>query len=207
MLGQFSGGRKELWFDGGLVNSPLTIKLGPVAPGIGGSLKPELDLHRWDGQPLMQLAYFDRLSEFLQALPKAASTIIECQRDGNCIFSVSLPLHELPFVVPLARYLNSLSNARKLALRFNVNPFWTVKAFDRDSQETADELHAVFFGNGCKRAMPNVRLKASCVRKSFRFDVVKQAEKPGLVSWYRTVPGNSWDNTSNLASWSTITQR
>jgi hypothetical protein len=179
--GCFTGGRKELWFDGGLVNSPLAIKLGPIAAGVGGSVHFDLNLHRWDGQPLTHLAYFDRLNEFLQALPRSLSTTIECQHNGNRFFSATVPLHDQPFAAPVARYLESLSHARRVAQRFNVSPVWTVEAFDSESQETADELHAVVFGNGWKRAMPNVRLKANCIRKSFRPDVVKRADKPGFV--------------------------
>ena len=179
--GQFIGGRKELWFEGGLVNSSLTLKLGPIAPGMGGSVQMNLNLHRWDGQPLTQLAYFDRLNEFFQALPKSVSTAIECQRDGNTIFSVAIPLQSQPFAVPLSRYFETLSKARKVAHRFNVNPAWTVKGCDLDTLENVEQLYAIFFGNGWSQPMPNVRLTASCIRKTFRFDMAKQAEKPVFV--------------------------
>jgi len=179
--GRFTGGQRELWFEGGLANSPLALKLGPIALGIGGSVRLNLDLHRWNGQRLMQLAYFDRLSQFLQALPKSTSTTVECQHDGNCVFSATLPLQNLPFTSPLACYLGSLSNARLIAQRFNVNPEWTVEAFDGDNQETADELHAIFFGNGRTRPMPHVRLKANCIRKTFCYDVAKVASDRGFV--------------------------
>src|SRR5262245_42514038 len=36
--GRFRGGLKELWYEGGWDNSPLSIMLGPVASGVGGSL-------------------------------------------------------------------------------------------------------------------------------------------------------------------------
>jgi hypothetical protein len=179
--GKLTGGRRELWFDGSFANSPLTIKLGPIAPDMGGSVQVNLNFHRWDGQPLTQLAYFDRLQSFFQALPQSASTTVECHIDGNLVFSVTLPLQDQPFAIPLGCYLETLSKARKVAQRFNVNPTWTVKSCDLDTLETADELYAIFFGTGWTKPMPNVQLKGSCSSKTFRFDVAKQAKKPGFV--------------------------
>jgi hypothetical protein len=179
--GMLSGGRKELWLDGGWVNSPLSLKLGPIAPSTGGSVQLSLDLHRWDGQLLNHLAYFDRLNEFFQTLPKSASASIECQRDGNVFFSATLPLQSQPFAVPLAGYLETLSKARKIAQRFSVNPTWTVEAFDENTQENADRLYAILFGTGWSEPMPNVRLTASCIRETFRFEVATRAEKAGFV--------------------------
>lgn len=177
--GRFTGGRKELWFEGELVNSPLTVELGPIAPGVGGSVELNLNLHKWDGRSLNQLAYFDRLFQFFHTLPQSVETEIDCQQDGNRVFAVALPIQVQPFAEPLARYLEILSKARQIAHRFGVNPEWSVKAFDEDAQETAEQLYAVFFENGWTQRMPNVRLKASCIRKNFRFNVVKQATKPG----------------------------
>ena len=180
--GQFSGGRKELWFEGELVNSPLSLRLGPIAPDAGGSVQLKLNFHRWDGQRLRQLAYFARLKQFFEILPDSSSTSVECQQDGNTVFSVRTPLQTQPFAAPLARYLDTLSKARKVAERFHANPAWEVKAFDRDTQETADQLYAVFFGNGWSQPMPNVELTAECIRESFNFDIAKQANKPELVT-------------------------
>ncbi len=179
--GQFSGGRKELWFEGVLVNSPMTVKLGPIGLGMGGSVQLNLNLHRWDGQRLLQLAYFDKLNQFFQALPKSILSTIECQKDGNSIFCVTLPLQTQPFAAPLARYLETISKARSVAQRFNVNPAWTVKQFDQDAQETADQLYAIFYENGWSEPKPHVRLTANCIRKTLRLDVAKKAETPSSV--------------------------
>jgi Domain of unknown function (DUF4365) len=99
--GRFTGGRQELWFEGELTNSPLSIKLGPIALGMGGSVQMNLNLHRWDGQRLRQLAYFDRLHSFFRALLKSTTIMIECQQDGNSVFSVTLPLQPPSFAEAL----------------------------------------------------------------------------------------------------------
>lgn len=179
--GRYTGGRKELWFEGGFDNSPLTINLGPLAQGMGGSVTLNLNLHKWDGRPLAHLAYFDRLYQFFSVLPHSVETEICCQLDGNQVFSVTVPIEKQPFAEPLGRYLRTLHRARKVAERFNVNPAWTVEAFDQNTQENVEQLYAIFFADGWRQRMPNVRLTASCIRKSFRFDVARQAVKPGLL--------------------------
>lgn len=179
--GQLSGGRKELWFNGTLVNSPLSIELGPLSLGVGGSLQVNLNLRRWNDQRLLQLAFFNRLDAFFQALPESSSTTIECRTDGNCVFSTTLPLQSQPFALPLASYFRILSKARAVAQRFNVNPNWSDRIFDESTQEAVEQLHAIFFGDGWSQPMPRVRLTANCIRKSFRFDLVKQTKTPERV--------------------------
>ncbi len=179
--GHVRGGQQELWFDGGLANSPLTLKLGPIAPGVGGSVQLDLSLRRWDGQLLTQLAYFDRLNEFFQALPEAVSTSVECQTDGNTIFSINSAPQSQPFAVPLGGYFKTLWKARKVALRFGIRPTWTLNTCDRDALDTAEQLYAVFFGVGWSEHQPNVKFTASFVRNEINFNVLKMADKPGPV--------------------------
>ena len=178
--GRFSGGQKELWFGGELTNSPFTVKLGPIGDGMDGSVKLDMGFARWDGQHLMQLAYFDRLNQFFRLLPESSSSSIECCQDGNAIFTTpTLPLQSLHFARPLARYLDIIGKARKVCQRFNVNPTWTVKGFDRDAQETAEQLEAMFFANGWSKPRPNLKMTATCVRETFNFDVLKRVDQPG----------------------------
>ncbi len=179
--GRYTGGRRELWFEGELVNSPLTIKLGPLAQGVGGSVKLDLNLDKWDGQPLSQLAYFDRLYHFFHTLPHSTESEINCQQDGNQVFSVTLPIQKQPFAGPLAHYLGILSKARKVARHFDVNPTWTVESFDQENQENAEQLYAIFFEDGWRQPMPNVRLTADCIRRTFNSDAARQATKPGFL--------------------------
>ncbi len=94
---------------------------------------------------------------------------------------MTLPLHTQPFAGPLAQYLEALWKARQVGERFSVNPAWSVKTFDQDAHETAEQLYAIFFGTGWSQPMPHVRLAAKCVPKTFRHDMAKQIAKPGSV--------------------------
>lgn len=182
--GRFTGGRKEVWFNGELAKSPFIIKLGPLAESLDGSVKLDMGFHRWDGQHLMQLAFFDRLSQFFCLLPASSSSSIECYQDGNTIFStppMPMPLQDLPFARPLARYLDAIGKARKVCGRFGINPIWTVKGFDRDAQETADQLYAMFFSDGWRKPRPNLKMTATCVRETCNFDILEKADKPGPI--------------------------
>lgn len=179
--GRFTGGRKEMWFEGKLADSPFTIKAGPFTEHKGGSLQVNLDLSSWDKQPLRKLAYFDRLHRLFQALPQSARTIAEFQKSGNTVLSVPLSLQSLPFVVPLADYLEHLWKARKVSEWFDVNPLWTVDSFDRVSRKTADELYGVLLGNGWSQPSPKDRFTATFLRKTFRLDVVEKTPKPETI--------------------------
>jgi hypothetical protein len=178
MPGHLNGGMKESWYDGSFSNAPLTVKLGPITRDKGGSVQLNLALNRWDGQRVLQLAHFERINTFFQALPKATTTWIDCQQDGNGVFSVETPLETAPFAAPLARYLGTVAKARRVAQRFGVNPVWGFETFDRDAQETAEELFAIFFGSGWSQPRPRIRYSFSCVRKTFRFDRLKEAKGP-----------------------------
>jgi Domain of unknown function (DUF4365) len=176
--GRMAGGRKELWFKGELTNSPLAVVLGPIAIGAGGSLQVNFNFQRWDGQRLKHLAYFDRLHSFFRALPTCVTTTIECERDGNTVFSVTMPFRSEPFLEVIAVYLEILWRARRVAEHFEINPVWTFEAFDRDEQDTAEQLYAVFFGSGWSQANPGVKLTTRLVGESIRRDVLKEAVKP-----------------------------
>jgi hypothetical protein len=179
--GQFTGGLKEIWFDGGLVNSSFTSKLGPIGPAMGGSLQLNLNFHRWNGQNLLQLAYFDRLFQFFHTLPISAGIVVECEHDGNRVFSHRLALPDHSFSDRFVRLFENLSKARKVAHRFNINPLWTNKKYNRETQQTVDQLHAVFFEDGWSEPMPRMRLTATFTRKTFRFDNAELAANGGLI--------------------------
>jgi hypothetical protein len=177
--GQRKGGRKESRFEGGLVSSPLSIKLGPMGQDVGGSAKVQLNLTNWDGQNLLHLAFFDKLLDFSKALAASATTDFECQVHGNRFFSVSVRTDPGGFAKPLSEFLTVIDKGRKVARHFGVNPTWTFKAFDADSQETAQELHAIFFEGGLVQRMPNVSLSLTCPRKTFNSGLMAKAK--GLV--------------------------
>lgn len=176
--GRLTGGQKELWFEGALAGSPLAIKFGPVPAQTGGSCSLNFGLHRWDGQRILQLAYFDRLKQFFQAMPTATSINAECAHRGNAAFSLSMSLQQQPFAVPLAQYLDTLAKGRRVCARFNLNPPWSVKAFDRDAQETFNQMDAILFCGGWTKAMPNLRVRLGLVRNSLSHDLLVASDKP-----------------------------
>jgi Domain of unknown function (DUF4365) len=165
--GHFTGGQKELWFDGDLPHSPLSVKGGPIAPAMGGTFKISLSPHRWDGQRLLQLAYCDRLQQFFHAIPSAALLKAECQIHGNSVFTTTMRLENQPFPDPILQYMHLIGKARKVCTRLNVNPIWSIEAFDRDCQDTIQQLDAILFGAGWSKPMPNLQLRMSCKRKTF----------------------------------------
>jgi hypothetical protein len=180
--GRFTGGKKEAWFEGGLENSPLRVKLGPLGQEVAsGGCNFNITLARWEGQRLLHLAYFDRIYQFFKGLAQSAIGQAEGHVHGNSLFTANLPWNRPGFAVAFSRYLEFLHKARKVVQHVNVNPVWTFKAFDKDGQENVEQLYGIFFEGGWKEAMPKVELTAKCDRKTFRFDVAAQAEQPGFV--------------------------
>jgi hypothetical protein len=185
--GQFRGGQMELWFEGRLAQSPLSIKFGPVAPQVGGSFSIKIEPQRWNGQRILQLAYFDRLCNFFKALPAAKSLKAECENYGNVVFSTAMTLHEQPYAIPFARYLETLEKGRAICKRFDVNPVWTVETFDRDAQETFEELAAILFHDGSVKSMPNLKVTMKCVRDSCAPHLLLDSKKPEHFMYVSTV--------------------
>lgn len=177
--GRFTGGQKECWFDGALGNSPLTLRIGPMAPGLGGSVQLNVSLRRWDGQRLRQLAYFNRVLEFFQAVPKSGMTEVECHQDGNRVFAAAVPLHTVGQCTDMADYFDVIGMARAVAEKLSVNPVWTQEGFDTDTWDTVQQLHALFFSGGWTQPMPEVCVELGRVDKAIKFDAETHSTQPG----------------------------
>ncbi len=177
--GKFTGGQKECWFDGALGNSPFTIRIGPIAPDLGGSVQLNLNLRRWDGQRLGQLAYFDRVHAFFQAVPKSVVTEVECLQDGNRVFAVAVPLHTIEQCTDMADYLDVMKMARAVAEKLSVNSVWTQKGFDADTWDTLQQLHALLFSGGWTQPTPSVHVELGRVDKTIKFDTDTKSTQPG----------------------------
>jgi hypothetical protein len=176
--GRFIGGLKELRFAGGLDSSPLSLEVGPIAAKTAGRFTLHFDLTKWNGQPLLQLAYFDRVCHFAKAAMTAAHVQIDCLRHDECFFSITPPLLNTAFAAPFAAFLTLVDKARKVAKRFGINPAWTLQAFNQDAADTAEELSAIFFEDGFVQKMPNVKLDFKCRRKTFNFDTFQAMAGP-----------------------------
>ncbi len=180
--GSFTGGKSELWFDGEVANSPLSLRMGPVAPNIGGSIQINLELQKWDGQPLTKLGHFDRINRFYQALPNSESMLVQFQQDGNEVFSIKQPVGREPLVTQAAGYLEALWKARQVAKKFQVEPTFKLDDCDDDALNTAEELYAIFFEDGWTQRTPSVRFTADCIRETFIFDAVEQIRESRFVT-------------------------
>ena len=103
----------------------------------------------------------------------------ECHVRGNILCRGQGSYAEAKFLKALTCILTLIDKARKVAKRFNIDPVWTVEAFDQDSREAAAELHAIFFEGELIEKMPNATLRFTCVRKSFRRDVLNMMGRGG----------------------------
>jgi hypothetical protein len=195
--GRIKGGRKELWFDGRLEASPLSARLGPMGRGTSGSMRVNWNLAHWDEQKILHLAYFDKLLDFTRDLADSAAADVQCQVHGTEFFSVTVPQNMGRVPEKLSLYMALIDKARKVAQRFGINPAWTVKTFDADSQQTARDLYALFFEGKLVRKTPNLTAKLTVSKTSFRPEVLKQAK--GLVplsvvsDWGATLLGEKFE--------------
>ena len=181
--GHLVGGLNELRFDGGFARSPLRVGLGPIARDTDGAVRLGFAVTEWDGQRLAHLAHFDRIHSFFQAHAAATRLRIRCEHDGNEAFSAIVPLSGTPSTKPLAGYLELLRKARRVVQKFNVNPVWGYKTFNKEEQEAAQQLHGIFFEDGWVEPTPDVRLTTQCVKKTFQFDVANKLK--GTIPFIR----------------------
>jgi hypothetical protein len=181
--GRLTGGKKELWFRGGLEQSPLTVTMGPFSPNIGGALSVDLRPAKWEGQRLLHLAYFDAIYQFVQDLRNAKQIEVAYQQLGNRCHLTTSALQSSLIPESFADYIVLLHKARKVAERFAIDPVWTLQAFDIDSRETAQQLYGVFFEDGWREATPSISFPATLERRTFRFECVE----PGKPVWVRIV--------------------
>lgn len=146
--GVITGGTKEQWYESTQVDSLLHIKIGPMGKNLGGTVNLTVSYKVWNGFRLSQLPYFDRLFRVFSTLPNSSATEIECLHKGIAFFNASLRLQELEFVQGLATLFISLSHAREICKKFDVDPIWNLDAFTQDDYETIEELYGIFFQGG-----------------------------------------------------------
>ena len=160
LTGTITGGRLELFCEAGLAGSLFSVTMGPIRSDNLGSMKVKvkINLNQWENQRLHHLSYFDYLQRFFAALSGSTATTIECEHNGNIVFSATAPLQSVPFVAPTAYLLETLRQARRVAERLNLNPIWTVNKFDWDSEQAIKELYGVFFENAWLASIPGLRI-------------------------------------------------
>lgn len=159
--GEFSGGSKQLWFRGGITKTPFGIGLGPFSNEIEGSMQLTMAPVKWNGQTLLQLAYFDRLASFFDAIPQSNALRIEIQRDGNVVHTLNARLPNQELLLNWVAFLDLVARARRVCKRVDIDPVWSLQMFSEETIDTIQELHSIFFESGFETPTPNARLTAT----------------------------------------------
>jgi hypothetical protein len=176
--GQFRGGRKELWFEGGYEESPLRVKIGPFNDSGRATVSLPIDLQRWEGERLLHLRYFDKILPFFKHLSHARAMKLNCEVQGNHAFTATSILPADGRLAQLADCLILIDKARKVAKRFDVNPAWSIDKMDDDFVEAAEQLLAVFEEGGYKAKRPDIRVTMTCDKQAGTPLVFEQRMEP-----------------------------
>ncbi|MFX0207957.1 MAG: DUF4365 domain-containing protein [Candidatus Hodarchaeota archaeon] len=117
--GMLVSGKREIRFSGALRNTPFKIALTlqkDVELLQDFSLLLNFDLSTWEGQPVRQLAYFDQLYAFMQALLKHRYLKVVCEREGNhCFTGIRHITSDDSFVTELVALLSRIDKTRFIA--------------------------------------------------------------------------------------------
>jgi hypothetical protein len=175
--GKVTGGRTELRFEGSLNNSPVTLKVGPIAVGSGGTITFTMSFHKWDGHPLRELAFFDRIHSFFQTVLGAARFAVDLQKDGNEFFTVNIAASSLPSMVFLQSYLESIHKARVVCKRLGISPVWRTSEFNEAEIETAEQLFALMNDGVWETPVPRCEIKFSLPKKEYDRTIAKVVNK------------------------------
>lgn len=179
--GEFSGGRSELNYRAGLSSSPFLLEIGPITDKSAGPVCMTLRVSEWDGQLIRHLAYFDKLFDLFCALERAGTTTIDCHHRGNLVFGGTLSKPSGASFAGYLGYLRLIHKARAVCTHFGINPDWSVSAFDRDTREMVEQLHAILFEGAWKASRPNVELTATLKAETVNYDALKSTKEPALV--------------------------
>jgi hypothetical protein len=138
------GGRKEVCFDGGIVESPCRVKvtLPLTEPVTGGSFKVDFnyDITVWEGLPILQLPFFDRLISLLQAVWRGDRIKVLCEIKGNRIFAgTSKPNIGRGLIDANYDYTQLINKARAIGDFVHINPL--LPKLHTISKEDIESIH------------------------------------------------------------------
>lgn len=180
--GRLSGGLKQGRFTGNLDSSPLALEIGPLGTGLGGAVKTDLKFNHWNGQRLLQLAYFDKILGFVSSMTKATRLDVAIAEKGNKLVSFGFSLGNVEEARFMTWYLDYIHKARRIATRFGVNPVWDSTKMDDDCMDAIDELYAVFFEDGLTKALGSgADLEVSFAAASCDIDALCRSTRPEAI--------------------------
>lgn len=130
ITGEMSGGKKGIKFEGGLPKSPLKVGLFIHEELAGLKIKVTLavDFTPWENCPILHLAFFEKIKTFLELLQENQCVEIDCEVDGNSLFSAKGSFSEsirMDFSQVL-EYLNFIGKLRFIAKAVRINPKFPV---------------------------------------------------------------------------------
>jgi hypothetical protein len=176
--GNFTGGKKELWFNGELKNSPLTIRLGPIAKEVGGLTNVTLSLTKWDGQKLRHLAYFDRLFSFFTNAASYGHLDVLLEINGNSAGFIPTKSLDVDRFLPVCDMLVFIQKARKVAEYFGLDPLWRATPITTQQEEDIEELYDILFDGGRSEATPD-----SVITFTADDSQLKMSETPTMIQF------------------------
>jgi hypothetical protein len=138
--GEIGGGQKELHFQSQLPRCPFNFKIGPLSKAGKGTVNFSVDPMAWDGQPLLLLAYFDKVESFFKKLVTHSHVRILLEIDGAAVLPVDGTMEDLDRYLPWVDLLELLRKARVVARELKLKPVWSLKNLDEFSAVQAIEL-------------------------------------------------------------------
>jgi hypothetical protein len=184
--GQIEGGFVEHSFSGDLRNSPFSLKIAPMGQSQVGTVQFKFDHKKWNQQHLSRIAYFDKLWQFFRVISLSASTVVECEVNGNRVFQASIALQAQSYISELCEFIEMISKIRRIAAHFKIDPVWDHREVDQDLREAADCLDVVLFHGEWSKPKPRLRLNLK-IKPVDRRSLICAVEKEGDPSFIRIV--------------------
>lgn len=126
ITGKMSGGKKGIHFEGSLSKSPLKFGFFIHEEAFKFKIKANFgfDFKPWENQPILQLAYFEKIQEFFALLQETRFFVINCEIDGNEIFSGKgkLSEHICNEMAQTLEYLAVIGKIRLIGRFVGINP-------------------------------------------------------------------------------------
>jgi hypothetical protein len=126
IYGEFVCGNKEARFDDSNNRLPLRVSLHFLWDH---AIRKQpfqftffLDTTVWEGRPVLQIGYFERLSTFLKSLSHGSVLDIQCEIKGNHVFTGSGgPFKDLEYLSRIGRLIDLIEKLRYIAQTTGAN--------------------------------------------------------------------------------------
>jgi Domain of unknown function (DUF4365) len=138
--GLIAGGQKELHFTSELPRCPFSLKVGPISEAGRGAISLAINPMLWDEQPLMSLAYFDRVRSFFTKLIGNPLVKVRLEIGGSVCLAVETELPGVDRYAPWVDLLEVIYKARVVAQRLHLRPVCSPKYLSGPSALQAIEL-------------------------------------------------------------------